>query len=305
MRRCKVPLNNFEVLPIHTNRKHVWELIRSVLDLGGSNIMLGQTKCYWLEGTRIRFWIRCVWVTKNGSNGGAWRGERGRAESHAGAGPDAEGPAVWRRRRGCAGRWTATCPGRPSPGPAPTGTARDPDRYCPSYKSPQSSSPGLLSRLHLKKGADSPERIVAAMRWGLVPSWFKGADPSKLQFNTPSCCSDTITEKRSFKVPLGKGRRCVVLADGFCERQPCQARSQRQPYFIYFPQIKTKVRERGCCIGTWGLGESLGQLEVADNGRDLWLLGAGVGGGSCIFTPSSQRIPAKAWTPSTPGGLPY
>eukprot|EP00069_Balaena_mysticetus_P011127 bmy_21090T0 len=91
--------------------------------------------------------------------------------------------------------------------------------------------------------------MVAAMRWGLVPSWFKGADPPKLQFNTASCCSDTITEKRSFKVPLGKGRRCVVLADGFCERQPCQARRQRQPYFIYFPQIKTKVREPGSCKG--------------------------------------------------------
>uniref|UniRef100_A0A8C6AKV5 Abasic site processing protein HMCES n=1 Tax=Monodon monoceros TaxID=40151 RepID=A0A8C6AKV5_MONMO len=128
-------------------------------------------------------------------------------------------------------------------------TARDPDRYCPSYKSLQSSSPVLLSRVHLEKGTDSIEHIVAAMQWGLVPSWFKGADPSKLQFNTPSCCSDTIMEKRSFKVPLGKGRRCVVLADGFCEWQPCQARSQRQPYFIYFPQIKTKVRELGSCKG--------------------------------------------------------
>lgn len=112
----------------------------------------------------------------------------------------------------------------------------------PAVQRPRAPVPGALG--------DSIEHIVAATRWGLVPSWFKGADPSKLQFNTPSCCSDTIMEKRSFKVPLGKGRRCVVLADGFCEWQPCQARSQRQPYFIYFPQIRTKVRERGCCTGT-------------------------------------------------------
>uniref|UniRef100_F7HCJ2 Abasic site processing protein HMCES n=1 Tax=Callithrix jacchus TaxID=9483 RepID=F7HCJ2_CALJA len=77
---------------------------------------------------------------------------------------------------------------------------RDPDKYCPSYnKSPQSNSPVLLSRLHLVKDADSSERIIAPMRWGLVPSWFKESDPSKLQFNTTNCRSDTIMEKRSFK----------------------------------------------------------------------------------------------------------
>uniref|UniRef100_A0A8C3YM78 Abasic site processing protein HMCES n=1 Tax=Catagonus wagneri TaxID=51154 RepID=A0A8C3YM78_9CETA len=77
---------------------------------------------------------------------------------------------------------------------------RDPDRYYPSYnKSPQSSSPVLLSRRHLEKGADSSERVIAPMRWGLVPSWFKEADPSKLQFNTTNCRSDTIMEKRSYK----------------------------------------------------------------------------------------------------------
>uniref|UniRef100_A0A2K6DQV2 Abasic site processing protein HMCES n=1 Tax=Macaca nemestrina TaxID=9545 RepID=A0A2K6DQV2_MACNE len=77
---------------------------------------------------------------------------------------------------------------------------RDPDKYCPSYnKSPQSNSPVLLSRLHFEKDADSSERIIAPMRWGLVPSWFKESDPSKLQFSTTNCRSDTIMEKRSFK----------------------------------------------------------------------------------------------------------
>nr|XP_048272506.1 abasic site processing protein HMCES isoform X2 [Myodes glareolus] len=77
---------------------------------------------------------------------------------------------------------------------------RDPDKYCPSYnKSPQSSSPVLLSRLHFEKGADSSEQVIIPMRWGLVPSWFKESDPSKLQFNTTNCRSDTILEKQSFK----------------------------------------------------------------------------------------------------------
>ncbi|XP_075406226.1 abasic site processing protein HMCES isoform X2 [Tenrec ecaudatus] len=77
---------------------------------------------------------------------------------------------------------------------------REPDKYQPSYnKSPQSSSPVLLSRLHFDKNADSSERIIAPMRWGLVPSWFKESDPSKLQFNTTNCRSDTMLEKQSFK----------------------------------------------------------------------------------------------------------
>ncbi|XP_004581750.2 abasic site processing protein HMCES isoform X1 [Ochotona princeps] len=117
---------------------------------------------------------------------------------------------------------------------------KDPDKYNPSYnKSPRSHNPVLLSRLHFEKNADSSERIIAPMRWGLVPSWFKD-DLSKFQLNTSNCRSDTITEKRCFKVPLGKGRRCVVLADGFYEWQRNQCTNQRQPYFVYFPQIKTE-----------------------------------------------------------------
>ncbi|XP_039104533.1 abasic site processing protein HMCES [Hyaena hyaena] len=118
---------------------------------------------------------------------------------------------------------------------------KDPDKYCPSYNtSPQSDSPVLLSRVHFEKGADSSERVIAPMRWGLVPSWFKEDDPSKLQFHTTNCRSDTIMEKRSFRLPLEKGRRCVILADGFYEWQKCLGTAPKQAYFIYFPQAITE-----------------------------------------------------------------
>ncbi|NXH80429.1 HMCES protein, partial [Edolisoma coerulescens] len=111
------------------------------------------------------------------------------------------------------------------------------ERYQPSYnKGPQSSGPVLLSRRHLHQDADSSERVLMDMRWGLVPSWFKQDNPSKLQFNTSNCRSDTMLSKSSYKGALLKGKRCVVLADGFYEWQ--QQSGGKQPYFIYFPQTK-------------------------------------------------------------------
>ncbi|NXH14925.1 HMCES protein, partial [Bucco capensis] len=111
------------------------------------------------------------------------------------------------------------------------------ESYRPSYnKGPQSSGPVLLSRRHLQQDADSSERVLMDMRWGLIPSWFKKDDPSKMQFNTSNCRSDTMLKKSSYKGALLKGKRCVVLADGFYEWQ--QQSGGKQPYFIYFPQTQ-------------------------------------------------------------------
>lgn len=115
---------------------------------------------------------------------------------------------------------------------------RDPDKYCPSYnKSPQSSSPVLLSRLHFEK------------------------------------------------VPLGKGRRFVVLADGFYEWQRCQGTNQRQPYFIYFPQIKTEKSG-----GNDASDSSDNKEKVWDNWRLLTMAGIfdcwEAPGGECLYSYS-------------------
>ncbi|NWS74707.1 HMCES protein, partial [Crotophaga sulcirostris] len=123
--------------------------------------------------------------------------------------------------------------------PPPVGA----ERYRPSYnKGPQSRAPPLLSRRHLHQDADSSERVLMDMRWGLIPSWFKKDDPSKMQFNTSNCRSDTMLKKSSYKGALLKGKRCVVLADGFYEWQQQQS-GGKQPYFIYFPQSKDAVAE--------------------------------------------------------------
>ncbi|XP_077677914.1 abasic site processing protein HMCES isoform X2 [Eretmochelys imbricata] len=99
---------------------------------------------------------------------------------------------------------------------------RDADKYSPSYnKNPQSNSPVLVSRRHFEKDADSSERVLAAMRWGLVPAWFREADPSKMQYKTSNCCSETMMEKPSYKADgkdddeEWKGWRLLTMAGIF------------------------------------------------------------------------------------------
>ncbi|XP_017566809.1 abasic site processing protein HMCES [Pygocentrus nattereri] len=111
----------------------------------------------------------------------------------------------------------------------------DADKYRPSYnKSPQSSSPVLLSSRHFNKEAPVDECVLATMRWGLVPAWFRESDPNKMQYSTSNCRSESLLEKKSYKDPLLKGQRCVILADGFYEWK--RQEKGKQPFFIYFPQ---------------------------------------------------------------------
>ncbi|TNN40234.1 Embryonic stem cell-specific 5-hydroxymethylcytosine-binding protein [Liparis tanakae] len=119
----------------------------------------------------------------------------------------------------------------------------DADKYRPSYnKSPQSTSPVLLSQRHFDRNAPVDECVLASMRWGLVPAWFKENDPSKMAYSTNNCRSENIMEKKTYKDPLIKGQRCVILADGFYEWKR-QAR-EKQPFFIYFPQTEGTGREK-------------------------------------------------------------
>ncbi|XP_067855162.1 abasic site processing protein HMCES [Heptranchias perlo] len=120
----------------------------------------------------------------------------------------------------------------------------DQDKYQPSFnRSPHSNGPVLVSRRHFHKDAESAEPILAAMRWGLIPSWFRESDPSKMQYNTSNCRSDGMMQKKSYKDPLFRGQRCVVLADGFFEWQRQQG--EKQPYFIHFPQTCEKEETDG------------------------------------------------------------
>ncbi|CAG02017.1 unnamed protein product, partial [Tetraodon nigroviridis] len=123
----------------------------------------------------------------------------------------------------------------------------DAEKYKPSYnKSPQSQSPVLLSQRHFDKArtanAPADECVLASMRWGLVPAWFKEDDPKKMHYSTSNCRSENILFKKSYKDPMMKGQRCVILADGFYEWK--KEGKDKQPFFIYFPQSQTASGEK-------------------------------------------------------------
>lgn len=115
------------------------------------------------------------------------------------------------------------------------------DRYKPGHNvAPQSYCPLLIRGKHLGKDED---RVLCAMKWGLVPTWMK---ENKMSFNMNNARSDTILEKRSYKIPLHKGQRCVVLAEGFYEWKTTA--KNKQPYFIH-------TKENGKLLAMAGIFE--------------------------------------------------
>ena len=76
----------------------------------------------------------------------------------------------------------------------------------------------LLSSQHFNNptSENTSERVLQPMRWGLIPSWHRG-DPKEFSYNMSNARSDTLLDKRSFKLPLEKGKRCVVLAEGYSD----------------------------------------------------------------------------------------
>lgn len=121
------------------------------------------------------------------------------------------------------------------------------DTYHPSPNiGPKSFTPVLVSpkRFGDEFGLEeSDDRILCEMKWGLIPSWHKGLEDS-FKFNMINCRMDTLLDKASFKGPLERGQRCVVLAEGFYEWQTTRS-GKKQPYLLQFNKSKgeTKTEE--------------------------------------------------------------
>lgn len=113
---------------------------------------------------------------------------------------------------------------------APNGRNYFPSCNCP----PTNHTPIMFASKHIEKEVNDSEcYTIQPMYWGMVPFWHKGS-LKEVGLSTNNAKFETILEKSIFNVPLKKGRRCVVIADGYYEWQT--SKSGKQPYFIYFPQ---------------------------------------------------------------------
>jgi putative SOS response-associated peptidase YedK len=92
----------------------------------------------------------------------------------------------------------------------------------PSYNvCPQSFQPVV------RLDADTGERRLAIMRWGLVPSWAKDV---KIGYSTINARAETLTTSNTFRDAFIL-RRCLVPADYFYEWKKLDAKA-KQPYAI-------------------------------------------------------------------------
>ena len=70
-------------------------------------------------------------------------------------------------------------------------------------------------------------RRLQAMRWGLIPPWFKAPNDGPLIINARS---DTVATKPAFREAV-RQRRCIIPASGFYEWTEGPAKS-RLPFYI-------------------------------------------------------------------------
>ncbi len=73
------------------------------------------------------------------------------------------------------------------------------------------------------------EDEIQSMHWGLIPHWFKDADPNKIAAMTLNAQAETVHEKASFRSVVGK-KNCIIPSSGFFEWQT--EGKEKIPYFL-------------------------------------------------------------------------
>jgi putative SOS response-associated peptidase YedK len=81
--------------------------------------------------------------------------------------------------------------------------------------------------LAIRQRENSPPR-AAMLRWGLIPTWAKD---KKIGVSLINARADTVADKPAFRTAF-RGRRCLVLADGFYEWRKSADKGAKQPFHI-------------------------------------------------------------------------
>ncbi len=124
----------------------------------------------------------------------------------------------------------------------------------------------VFDRVSKREPGERPVRRLAAVRWGLVPSWAKDTAIGSRLINARV---ETLAEKSAFKAAFAR-RRCLLPADGYYEWYPTQQKTARgkplkQPFFI-------RPRDGGV-LAMAGLYEIWRNPDVAETdaeGAFLW-----------------------------------
>lgn len=143
-----------------------------------------------------------------------------------------------------------------------------PEPLAPDYNvAPTKEVYAVLDRVPRESPEGTPpERRLATVVWGLVPSWAKDRSIGSRLINARI---ETLGEKPAFRRALAK-RRCLLPADGYFEWYPTQqlnakGKPLKQPFFI--------TPQDGGVMAMAGLYEIWRNPEVADDdapGSFLW-----------------------------------
>ncbi|MEM9581053.1 MAG: SOS response-associated peptidase [Pseudomonadota bacterium] len=81
--------------------------------------------------------------------------------------------------------------------------------------------------VHIVTSDEDGNRRLGAMRWGLIPVWYKKPNGGPLLINARS---ETIAEKPAFRAAC-RERRCLIIATGFYEWTK-DSEGKRLPWYI-------------------------------------------------------------------------
>ena len=79
----------------------------------------------------------------------------------------------------------------------------------------------------IARDPESGARVLAPMRWGFLPHWYKSESDGPLLINARG---ETVAEKPAFRKAC-RERRCLIPADGFYEWRASAGRG-KEPYWI-------------------------------------------------------------------------
>jgi len=147
-------------------------------------------------------------------------------------------------------------------------------------------------------------RRLRAMRWGLLPHWYKTPTDGPLLINARA---ETIAEKPAFRT-AARERRCLIPANGFYEWTK-DAEGKRLPWFIQ-PRTGGLIAFAGvwqdwtggetplatCAIVTTAANEAMSAIHhrmpviVAEQDWGLWLGEEGKGAALLMKAPPEEML---------------